>query len=42
LPVVAVDFGYTETPIWQLGSDRTISHFAELTAALHAVTEGRT
>ena len=27
IPVVAVDFGYTETPPAQLGADRLISHF---------------
>ena len=42
LPVVAVDFGYTETPVQQLGPDRTISHFAELATAIQAVTKVRT
>ncbi len=27
MPVVAVDFGYTEIPVAQLGPDRIISHF---------------
>ena len=35
IPVVAVDFGYTETPPAQLGADRLISHFDALPAALH-------
>jgi phosphoglycolate phosphatase len=30
VPVVAVDFGYTEIPIGKLSPDRVISHFAEL------------
>src|SRR5207253_9260220 len=27
MPVIAVDFGYTETPPAELGADRLISHF---------------
>ena len=34
VPVVAVDFGYSETPIRELGADRLISHFDELAAAV--------
>ena len=30
MPVVAVDFGYTETPPAELGADRLISHFDAL------------
>lgn len=30
VPVVAVDFGYTEVPVSQLGPDRIISHFKDL------------
>lgn len=37
LPVVAVDFGYTDTPVAELGPDRVISHFAELPAAVAAL-----
>jgi phosphoglycolate phosphatase len=33
LPVVAVDFGYTDVPVQELGPDRVISHFDELVAA---------
>lgn len=29
-PVVAVDFGYTDTPVSELGPDRIISHFDDL------------
>jgi phosphoglycolate phosphatase len=38
IPVVAVDFGYTEVPVAELGPDRIISHFDALAAALDAVT----
>jgi phosphoglycolate phosphatase len=34
IPVVAVDFGYTETPIEKLMPDRIISDFAALPAAI--------
>ena len=37
IPVVAVDFGYTEVPIADLKPDRIISHFDALPAALDAV-----
>jgi len=37
LPVICVDFGYTEIPVAQLGPDRVISHFDELGAACTAV-----
>ena len=33
LPVIAVDFGYTDVPVAELGPDRVISHFDELEAA---------
>ena len=36
VPVVAVDFGYSETPIRDLGPDRLIGHFDELAAAVFA------
>jgi phosphoglycolate phosphatase len=36
-PVVAVDFGYTETPVADLAPDRVISHFDELWGAATAV-----
>jgi phosphoglycolate phosphatase len=41
IPVVAVDFGYTELPVAQLGADHVISSFDELPAAVHAAL-GRT
>lgn len=34
VPVVAVDFGYTDKPVAELGPDRVISHFAQLPAAV--------
>src|ERR1043165_763949 len=34
IPVVAVDFGYTDIPPAQLGADRLISHFDALTDAI--------
>jgi phosphoglycolate phosphatase len=35
IPVIAVDFGYTEVPIASLAPDRVISGFADLPAAIH-------
>ncbi|MEJ0076087.1 MAG: phosphoglycolate phosphatase [Alphaproteobacteria bacterium] len=37
IPVIAVDFGYTETPPGELGADRLISHFDALPAAVMAL-----
>ena len=34
VPVIAVDFGYTERPVTELGPDRIISRFAQLPAAV--------
>ena len=34
IPVIAVNFGYTERPVSELGPDRIISHFAQLPAAV--------
>ena len=34
IPVIAVDFGYSERPVAELGPDRIISHYAELPAAI--------
>jgi phosphoglycolate phosphatase len=36
LPVIAVDFGYTDVPVSELGPDRVISHFDELASACEA------
>jgi phosphoglycolate phosphatase len=38
VPVIAVDFGYTETPPNQLGADRLIGHFDALPAAVRSLT----
>ena len=38
VPVVLVDFGYTDTPAAELGADRVISHFDELFDAALALT----
>jgi phosphoglycolate phosphatase len=37
IPVVAVDFGYTDVPPAEFGADRLISHFDALPAAVRAV-----
>ena len=36
IPVVAVDFGYTDKPVVELGPDRVISHFDQLFDAVSA------
>ena len=37
IPVIAVDFGYSEQPIAELNPDQVISHFAQLPAAIAAL-----
>jgi phosphoglycolate phosphatase len=37
LPVIAVDFGYADVPVAELGPDRVISHFDELMEACGAL-----
>ena len=37
IPVIAVDFGYSERPVSEFGPDRIISHFAQLPAAIAAI-----
>ncbi len=39
VPVVAVDFGYTEVPIETLNPDRIISTYADLPAAIACVLD---
>jgi phosphoglycolate phosphatase len=34
VPVIAVDFGYTDVPVAELGPDRIISHFDEMSVAV--------
>src|SRR5262245_4306296 len=40
VPIIAVDFGYSERPIAEFGPDRTISHFSQLQAAIAAISSG--
>ena len=40
VPVVAVDFGYSEVPVRDLGPDRVISAFAELPDAVFGLLDG--
>jgi phosphoglycolate phosphatase len=40
VPVIAVDFGYADTPVSELGPDRVISHFDELGQACEALLAG--
>ncbi len=37
IPVIAVDFGYSERPVSEFGPDRIISSFAQLPAAIAAI-----
>ncbi len=39
IPVVAVDFGYTEIPVSHLGPDKIISHFNELLGSIEVLLE---
>jgi phosphoglycolate phosphatase len=38
IPVIAVPFGYTETPVRELGADRVIEHFDQLFESVAALT----
>lgn len=38
VPVIAVDFGYTDRPISEFRPDRIISHFAQLKSAVAAIS----
>lgn len=38
VPVIAVDFGYSERPVSTFGPDRVISHFAQLPGAVAATS----
>ena len=38
IPVIAVDFGYSERPVVEFGPDRVISHFAQLPGEIAALT----
>ena len=37
VPVIAVDFGYTDVPVAELGPDRVVSHFDALYAAIESL-----
>jgi phosphoglycolate phosphatase len=37
IPVIAVDFGYSERPVAEFAPDRIISHFTQLPAAITAI-----
>jgi len=38
VPIIAVDFGYSERPVAEFSPDRIISHFAELPGSIAAVS----
>lgn len=38
IPVIAVDFGYSDRPVSELGPDRVISHFEQLPASIAAIS----
>jgi phosphoglycolate phosphatase len=40
IPIVAVDFGYSERPVAELGPDRIIGHFGELAGAVRTLKPG--
>ncbi len=37
VPVILVDFGYTHTPVHELGADAIVSHLSEIPAAIRAI-----
>jgi phosphoglycolate phosphatase len=37
VPIIAVDFGYSDAPVSSLGPDRIIDHFERLPAAVHSL-----
>ena len=41
VPVIGVEFGYTDVPIAELKPDRLINHMRELPAAVHSLTAAR-
>jgi phosphoglycolate phosphatase len=41
VPMIAVEFGYTETPVAQLGADRIIGHFDQLPGAVFELLSAR-
>jgi phosphoglycolate phosphatase len=41
VPVIGVEFGYTEVPIAELKPDRLIGHMRELPGAVQSLTANR-
>src|SRR5215470_16796366 len=41
IPIIAVDFGYTDTPVGELGPDRVISAFADLPKTVFDLLDAR-
>ena len=41
IPVIGVEFGYTDVPIAELKPDRLIGHMTELPAAVNSLTKPR-
>jgi phosphoglycolate phosphatase len=41
MPVVAVDFGYTDVPVKALDPDKIISHYSDLPEAIEILLEAR-
>lgn len=41
IPVIAVDFGYSEKPVAEYAPDRIISHYSELPAAIAAMISAK-
>lgn len=41
IPVIAVDFGYSEKPVSEFGPDRIIGHYAQLPQTIAAVVSDR-
>ena len=39
VPIIAVDFGYSDRPIAEFGPDRTISDFVQLPASIAAISQ---
>ena len=40
VPIIAVEFGYSERPVAEFAPNRTISHFAQLPASIAAISSG--
>ena len=40
VPIIAVEFGYSERPVAEFAPDRTIGHFEQLPASIAAIFSG--